>query len=78
MATITHPFRRGILAAGCAAAIAICPMIAGFAAPAPPASAPIASCPPGQNEDPYTFACAPDVAPDGGVEQPDTTVQQSP
>lgn len=66
MATFQFPGRRLILAGGFAVAVAVAPAVAAFAAPAPTLGTPTAACAAGQTEDPYTFACAPEVAPDAG------------
>lgn len=65
-ATISFPVRRAILVSGFAAAIVISPVIAAFTSPDAPVGTPTAACPLGQNEDPYTFACVPNLAPNGG------------
>jgi hypothetical protein len=60
MATFQLPGRRLILAGGFAVAIAVSPVVAVFATPAP-ATTPLA-CAPGETEDPVSFACTSDVA----------------
>jgi hypothetical protein len=65
MATFDLPARRLILAGSFAAAIAVSPAIAVFVHPTPTGT-PVAACPSGETEDPYTFACVPELTPTGG------------
>jgi hypothetical protein len=69
MATFPLPARRLILAGGFALAVAAAPAVAVFAGPAAPAGTPMA-CPAGQTEDPYTYACVPELAPGGAAGAP--------
>jgi hypothetical protein len=66
MATFQLRARRIVLAGGFAAAVAIAPAIAVFAGPGPTVGVPSAACPAGDTEDPYTFACVPELVPGGG------------
>jgi hypothetical protein len=70
MAIFDLPARRLIFAGGFAAAIAISPAIAVFAHPTPTPGTPVAACPSGETEDPYTYACVPELSPSGGVVAP--------
>lgn len=63
MATFQLTARRLALAGGFAIAVAVAPVVAVFAGPAPTVG--MAACPAGETEDPYTFACAPELAPGG-------------
>jgi hypothetical protein len=60
-------YRRLIAVGGFAAAIAVVPLLAAVAGPTPSAGTPMAACPAGETEDPFTFACVPEVVPNGGV-----------
>jgi hypothetical protein len=64
MATFQLTARRLILAGGFAVAVALAPAFAVFTAPAWTVGTPMAACPGGETEDPDTFACAPDLAPE--------------
>ena len=61
MATFPLPARRLILAGGFAVAVLVAPAVAAFTGPAP-AGIPSA-CSAGETEDPYTYACVPELAP---------------
>lgn len=63
MAILAFPIRRFIVVGSSAAAIAISPAIAVVAGQGSTASRPLAACPQGEIEDPYTFACVPELAP---------------
>jgi hypothetical protein len=65
MAILDLPARRLIFASSFAAAIALAPAVAVVTHPAP-AGTPVAACPSGETEDPYTFACVPELTPTGG------------
>jgi hypothetical protein len=67
MAILDFRTRRLITAGGFAAAIAVAPLLAVFAGPTPTVGTPVAACPAGETEDPFTFACVPEVVPNGGV-----------
>ncbi|MDT5092960.1 MAG: hypothetical protein QOH60_2323 [Mycobacterium sp.] len=64
MAILDLPARRLVFAGAFAAAIALSPAIAVFAHPTP--VKPVAACPSGESEDPYTYACVPELVPNGG------------
>ncbi len=65
MAIFDFPAGRFVVVGGFAAAIALSPAIAAFAGPGPTVGTPVAACPTGESEDPYTFACVPELAPSG-------------
>jgi hypothetical protein len=56
--------KRLILAGGFAVAVAIAPAVAVFAVPS--ASAPLAQCPAGEEEDQFTGSCIPHTVPNSG------------
>jgi hypothetical protein len=68
MATLRPGLRRLILAGAFTVATALAPAFAVVAGPAPTALA----CPAGETEDPYTYACTPELVPNspGGVGAP--------
>lgn len=66
MSIFDLPGRRLLIAGGFAAAIAISPAIAVFAHPTPTLGTPVAACPSGETEDPYTYACVPELVPSSG------------
>jgi hypothetical protein len=70
MAILDFRARRLITAGGFAAAIALAPVLAVFAGPTSTVGTPMAACPSGETEDPFTFACVPEVVPNGGVSTP--------
>jgi hypothetical protein len=65
MATLELSVRRLILAGGFAVAVAAAPAIAVFTVP--DASAPLAQCPSGEEEDIYTGTCVPHTVPNSGA-----------
>jgi hypothetical protein len=65
MATLELSVRRLILAAGFAVAVAAAPVIAVVTVPS--ASAPLAQCPGGEEEDVYTGVCLPHTVPNSGA-----------
>lgn len=65
MAHFEFPARRVLVAWGFAAAIAISPVIAFIVGPSPTLGTPTAACPHGEVEDPYTYACVPEMVPSG-------------
>jgi hypothetical protein len=62
MATFHLPARRLILAGGFSVAVALAPAVAVYTGPAPTVGSPLA-CPAGETEDPFTYACAPELVP---------------
>jgi hypothetical protein len=62
MATFHLPARRLILAGGFTVAVALAPAFAVLTGPAPTVGSPLA-CPAGETEDPFTYACAPELVP---------------
>jgi hypothetical protein len=65
MATLELSVRRLILAGGFAVAVAVAPAIAVFTIPS--ASAPLAQCPGGEEEDQFTGVCVPHTVPNAGT-----------
>jgi hypothetical protein len=65
MATLELSVRRLILAGGFAVAVAVAPAIAVFTVPS--ASAPLAQCPGGEEEDQFTGVCVPHTVPNAGT-----------
>jgi hypothetical protein len=65
MATLELSVRRLILAGGFVVAVAAAPAIAVFTVP--DASAPVAQCPTGEEEDLFTGACVPHTVPNSGA-----------
>ncbi|MFZ0833465.1 MAG: hypothetical protein WAM92_10335 [Mycobacterium sp.] len=65
MAHFEWPVRRVVLAGAFAAAIAVSPVAAVFVDPGSAHAGPNVTCPPGENEDPYTFSCVPELVPTG-------------
>jgi hypothetical protein len=65
MATLELSARRLILAGGFAVAVAAAPAIAVFTVPS--ASAPLAQCPAGEEEDLYIGTCVPHTVPNAGA-----------
>jgi hypothetical protein len=76
IATFDFPVRRLIAVGGLAAAIAVTPTIAVFAGPSPAIDAPMAACPPGEDEDPFTFICVPELVPAHGIDDPAPSERQ--
>jgi hypothetical protein len=65
MATLELSARRLILAGGFAVAVAAAPAVAVFTVPS--ASAPLAQCPGGEEEDIFTGICVPHTVPNAGA-----------
>lgn len=77
MATVDFPVRRLVIAGGFAAAIAITPTIAVFAAPGLAKATPTAPCPSGEHNDVFTNICVPMLVPSGGVADPRPSQEQT-
>jgi hypothetical protein len=63
MATSDFPARRLVIVGGFAAVIAVAPTLAVFAVPSRMIDTPMAACPHGEREDPFTDVCVPELVP---------------
>ncbi len=70
MAAFHSHLRRVVVGAGFAALVAVTPSVATFANPDLTTDTLATACPPGEQEDPFTFICVPELVPANAIADP--------